>query len=80
MRLVLYYGYILTGVAQNNGPASWRPHVRIACSSGQQEFTMEDAGCFTSQRAAEDYAIGMGKHWVNNRLHAGMFANIRALH
>jgi hypothetical protein len=73
MRFVLYYGYMLTGIAYNPKPGLWRPLVRVSGGREQAEHTLEDWIYFSSEREAEEYAIGLGKHWVNNRLQTEMF-------
>jgi hypothetical protein len=73
MRFVLYYQYVLTGMACKAKPGLWRPFVRVSGAGDQQELTLEDSIYFGSEREAEEYAILLGKHWVNNRLQTEMF-------
>jgi hypothetical protein len=73
MRFVLYYGYMLTGMAYNAKPGLWRPFVRVSGGRQEEELTLQDRISFSSEREAEEHAIGLGKHWVNNRLQTEMF-------
>jgi len=65
MKHVSYNGYVIT-VTANNEKETWRSHVIITWYEGR--FDLHDETCFTTQPKAEEHAIELGKHWVNNRL------------
>jgi hypothetical protein len=65
MKHVSYNGYVIT-VTANNEKGTWRSHVIITWYEG--EFDLHDEVCFTTESKAEEHAIELGKHWVNNRL------------
>jgi hypothetical protein len=65
MKRVSYNGYVIT-VTPNNEKGTWRSHVIITWYEGR--FDLHDEVCFTTQLKAEEHAIELGKHWVNNRL------------
>jgi hypothetical protein len=78
MRLVLYHRYMLTGMARPDRRGSWHPVVSVS-RNGQEEFTLEHSAGFSGESEAENYAIGIGKHWVNNRLQTEMLAYMGAV-
>jgi len=65
MKRVSYNGYVIT-VTANNEKGIWRSQVIITWYEGR--FDLHDEVCFTTQPKAEEHAIELGKHWVNNRL------------
>ena len=65
MKHVSYNGYVIT-VTANNEKGTWRSHVIITWYEGK--FDLHDEVCFTTESKAEEHAIELGKHWVNNRL------------
>jgi hypothetical protein len=65
MKHVSYLGYVIT-VTANNKQGTWRSHVIITWYAGK--FDLYDEVCFTTETGAEEHAIELGKHWVNNRL------------
>jgi len=67
MKEIVYHGYTITAIVSNGG-TGWLPHARI--SWGQQEFTLDVPEYFTSQLEAENHALALGKHWVNNHRQA----------
>ena len=62
---VSYKDYVIT-VTANNENGTWRSHVIISWYAGK--FGSHDEVCFTTKIEAEEHAIELGKHWVNNRL------------
>jgi hypothetical protein len=67
MKQLSYYGYTVSVTAMER-EGSWRSHVRITWSHGRQQIQLQDANRFTSKTEAEDYAIRLGKQWVDGRL------------
>ena len=65
MKHVSYLGYVITGTA-NNEKNNWRSHVIVSWYAGK--FDLHDEASFTTETEAEEHAIQLGKHWVNNRL------------
>jgi hypothetical protein len=65
MKHVSYNGYVIT-VTANNEKGTWRSHVIITWYAGK--FDLHDEVCFTTEMEAEEHAVELGKHWVNNRL------------
>jgi len=65
MKHVSYNGYVIT-VTANNEKGTWRSHVIITWYAGK--FDLRDDVCFTTEMEAEEHAVELGKHWVNNRL------------
>ena len=65
MKHVSYLDYVITGTA-NNEKSTWRSHVIITWYAGK--FDLHDEASFTTETEAEEHAIQLGKHWVNNRL------------
>lgn len=65
MKHVSYLDYVIT-VTANNEKGMWRPHVIITWYAGK--FDLHDDVTFTTETEAEEHAIELGKHWVNNRL------------
>ena len=65
MKHVSYLGYVITVMANNEKPA-WRSYVIITWYAGK--FEVHDEVTFTTETEAEEHAIQLGKHWVNNRI------------
>ena len=65
MKHVSYLGYVITVTAKSEN-GTWRSHVIITCYAGK--FDLHDEASFTTEMKAEEHAIELGKHWVNNRL------------
>jgi hypothetical protein len=65
MKHVSYLGYVIT-VTANNEKGMWRSQVIITWYAGK--FDLHDEVWFTTEMEAEEHAIELGKHWVNNRL------------
>jgi hypothetical protein len=66
MKHVSYLGHVITGTA-NNEKSTWRSHVIVTWYAGK--FDLHDEVSFPTETDAEEHAIQLGKHWVNNRLH-----------
>jgi hypothetical protein len=64
MRQVSYLGYVITVTA--NEKNTWRSHAIITWYAGK--FELHDEAYFTTEMEAEEHAIELAKHWVNNRL------------
>jgi hypothetical protein len=64
MKQVSYRGYVIKSTAKNE--SSWRAHVVITWYAGK--FEIYDEVTFPTEREAEERAIELGKHWVNNHL------------
>ena len=65
MKHVSYLDYVITGTT-NNEKNTWRSHVTVSWYAGK--FDLHDEASFTTETEAEEHAIQLGKHWVNNRL------------
>jgi hypothetical protein len=65
MKQVIHHGYVIT-VTANNEKGVWRAHAIISWDVGK--FDLFDEVCFPTEMEAENHAVGLGKHWVNNRL------------
>ena len=65
MKHVSYLGYVIT-VTAHNEKGMWRSHVIVTWYAGK--FDHHDDDCFTTEMEAEEHAIELGKHWVNNRI------------
>jgi hypothetical protein len=64
MTHVSYRDYVITGATTNEN-GTWRSHVTITWYAGK--FDLHDEVCFTTEMEAQEHAIELGKHWVNNR-------------
>jgi hypothetical protein len=65
MKHVSYLGYVITGTAKNE-KSIWQSHVIVTWYAGK--FDLHDESSFTTETEAEEHAIQLGKHWVNDRL------------
>jgi hypothetical protein len=65
MKQISYSGYVITATAKHEKNA-WRSHATITWYAGK--FEIYDDVTFTTEREAEEHAIELGKHWVNNHL------------
>jgi hypothetical protein len=65
MKQISYVGYVITVTAKSE-KGTWRSHVIITWYAGK--FGIYDEVTFPTERDAEEHAIELGKHWVNNRL------------
>lgn len=71
MKGLLYRSYHIVGIARlNQQTGYWQPKVRVLWHEGGQERKVEfdgPAGRFRTKEDAEDYAISLGKDWINNK-------------
>ena len=65
MKSVTYKDYVVT-VTTTNQNGTWRSHVTVTWYAGK--YVLHDEVCFTTDMEAQEHAIELGKHWVNNRL------------
>ena len=65
MKHVSYKDFVIT-VATINENGTWRSHVTITWYAGK--FDLYDEAYFTTEMEAEEHAVELGKHWVNNRI------------
>jgi hypothetical protein len=65
MNRVIHHGYVIT-VTANNEKMLWRGHAIITWKQGK--FNLYDPVCFPTEMEAEEHAVELGKHWVNNHL------------
>ena len=64
MKHLIYYGYLIT-IAANNEKGVWRAHANINRDKGK--FDLHDEVCFPTELEAEEHAVELAKHWVNNQ-------------
>jgi hypothetical protein len=68
MKQVLHHGHTIVGRAKNIA-GLWQPCAYVYWgASGKHKIELEDENGFTNRQEAEDYALRLGTHWVNNRL------------
>lgn len=71
MKGVLYNHYHIIGVAHlNEKTGYWIPNVRVRWRDAGKEQKLELTGPqnrFTTKDEAEDYAIWMGKDWIDKK-------------
>lgn len=67
MKQTLYRGYTITGTAKNQ-QGTWQPYVRISWPLGKRTVDLHEPTSSSTQEEAEEIAVRLGKHWVNNRL------------
>lgn len=67
MKQILHYGYIVIGTAKDAG-GGWRPHAHVVWGEQQRKVELKAEDCFTTKSQAEENALRLGKHWVNNHL------------
>jgi hypothetical protein len=67
MKKILHYGYTVIGTARATG-GSWRPHAHVVWGEQQRKVKLKAEDSFTTKREAEENALRLGKHWVNNYL------------
>jgi hypothetical protein len=65
MKHVSYLGYVITVTAKSEN-GTWRSHVIVTWYAGK--YVLLDEVCFTTDMEAQEHAIELGKHWVNNRI------------
>jgi hypothetical protein len=67
MKRIMHHGYTVKATARSEG-AMWRSHACISLARGPRIVELQDEERFTTEAEAEDHALAVGKHWVNNRL------------
>jgi hypothetical protein len=72
-RQISYYGYTVSVTAEGSSKETWQPRACVSWAHGRQQIRLNSNDLFTTRREAEDYALNLGKQWVNERL--GIFAN-----
>ena len=65
MKQISYVGYVITVTAKSE-KSTWRSRATITWYAGK--FEIYDDLTFITEREAEEHAIELGKHWVNNHL------------
>jgi hypothetical protein len=70
MKQIVHHGYTVTATAKKQGRV-WRPHARVSWERGRRKLELlDDKNCYRTRTEAEQYALILGKHWVNNRVQA----------
>jgi hypothetical protein len=67
MKESLYKGYWIIATAQNQDGA-WRSLARITRVRVRRTTEVQDKPLFTSEIDAEEHALRIAQHWVNNYL------------
>jgi hypothetical protein len=67
MKRILHHGYTIKATANSDG-GTWRSLACISLARGPRIVELQDERRFTTEAEAEDHALRLGKHWVNNRL------------
>ena len=65
MKCLSYKDYVIM-VANSKENKTWRSHVTVTWHAGK--FDLDDESCFTTEIAAEEHGVELGKHWVNNHV------------
>jgi hypothetical protein len=65
MKHFSYLGYVITVTAKNEN-GTWGSHVIIIWYAGK--FDLHNQAYFMTEIEAEEHAVELGKHWVNNRI------------
>ena len=63
MKHLIHHGYLVT-ISANNEKLVWRAHVIINWDKGQVD--LHDEVFFPTGIEAEEHAVELAKHWVNN--------------
>ena len=63
MKHLIYHGYLIT-ITANHESGIWRAHALI--NRDKATFDLHDEICFPTEIEAEEYAVDLAKHWVNN--------------
>ena len=66
MNRTIHYGYTITATA-NNDEGVWQPLVSIRLGHGPQIVALQDERRFQTELQAEEYALVLGKQWVQKR-------------
>jgi hypothetical protein len=64
MKQVIHHGYVIT-VTTNSEKGVWRAHAIVRWDKGK--FELDGEAGFPTEREAENHALELGKHWVNNQ-------------
>jgi hypothetical protein len=67
MKRIIHHGYTVKATARSEG-GTWWSHACISLARGPRIVELQDEERFTTEAEAEDHALAIGKHWVNNRL------------
>jgi hypothetical protein len=62
---LIHHAYVIT-VTANHEKGVWRAHAIITWDRGK--FELHDDVCFPTKVEAENHAVELAKHWVNNHL------------
>jgi hypothetical protein len=65
MKHLIHHGYLVT-ITANNEKGVWRGHAIINWDQGK--FNLHDEVCFPTEMEAEEHAVELAKHGVNNHL------------
>jgi hypothetical protein len=68
---IVYHSYHIVGVAHLNEKSGyWMPKVRVLWTDAGREKKLEldgPANRFKTKDEAEDYAVDMGKNWIDKK-------------
>jgi hypothetical protein len=68
MKEILYRGYKIAAIVQKEGTI-WLSCASVSVPRGRQMIQMQDQETlFDNQSDAEEHALRLGQHWVNNQL------------
>lgn len=67
MKRIIHGGYTITATA-NNDAGVWQPLVSIRLGHGPRIVALQDERRFQTELQAEEYALVLGKQWVQKRL------------
>ena len=67
MKKILHYGFTVIGTARA-ASGSWRPQAHVIWGEQPQKVKLKAEDRFTIKSQAEETAVRLGKHWVNNYL------------
>jgi hypothetical protein len=56
------------GTTRNPAPRYIQAATRALAQSDKGKFDLHDEVCFPTEMEAEEHAVELGKHWVNNRI------------
>jgi hypothetical protein len=67
MQEISYHGYRIVAIGQKEGRV-WRSRAIITIPAGRRIQRQNQEAIFESKDDAEEDALRLGQHWVNNRL------------
>jgi hypothetical protein len=67
MKKIVHHGYTVIGTARATS-GSWQPHAHVVSREQQRKVKLKAEDYFTTKGEAEENALRLGKHWVNNHL------------